>query len=173
METNKFGSLNGKSCYSLPDKITLSWSNLTIRAQVNSKKKTFQSFCSDFKTYETILSQVRGIVQPGEILALMGSSGSGKTTLLNALNYSIKNNLIVEGRIMLNGCEADPVKMSMVSCYIQQDDLFFGTLTVKEHLIFQAMLRMDHNLSRKSKMKRVYQVLQEVKYKIFYIYHFL
>nr|QNH67907.1 ATP-binding cassette transporter subfamily G-like protein 8 [Brachionus rotundiformis] len=104
---------------------------------------------------------IKGIVQPGEMLALMGSSGSGKTTLLNALNFSINDKMLVEGNIMLNGCEADPVKMSMVSCYIQQDDLFFGTLTVQEHLVFQAMLRMDKNLSRESKMKRVYQVLQE------------
>lgn len=169
METNigKLGSLHNKSCYSIPEKITLSWSDLTIRAQINPKKKYLLNVCSDFKAYETILNKVKGIVEPGEMLALMGASGSGKTTLLNALSYSINDTLMVEGRIMLNGCEANPIKMSMVSCYIQQDDLFFGTLTVQEHLVFQAMLRMDRSLSRESKMKRVNQVLKEVKSCVF------
>jgi ABC-type multidrug transport system ATPase subunit len=64
------------------------------------------------------------------------SSGSGKTTLLNALNYSCGSAFKVNGHIMLNGCEANSDKMSMVSGYIKQDDLFFSTLTVGEHLIF-------------------------------------
>ena len=52
--------------------------------------------------------------------------------------------------------------MSMVSAYIQQDDLFFGTLTVHEHLEFHAMLRMDRKISRQVKKKRVEEVLKQV-----------
>lgn len=37
---------------------------------------------------------------------------------------------------MINGRSANAKKMSLISCYIQQEDLFFGTLTVKEHLEF-------------------------------------
>jgi hypothetical protein len=40
---------------------------------------------------------------------------------------------------MINGCQVDGTRMAMVSSYIQQDDLFFGTLTVKEHLIFHVI----------------------------------
>nr|UOU03359.1 ATP-binding cassette subfamily G-like 8 [Brachionus rubens] len=164
METNikNYKFLNNKKRdenlnHSIPKYVTLSWSQLTIKAQLQSKIKT----SSKQKCYETILDEVKGIVEPGEMLALMGSSGSGKTTLLNALNYSVKDSMSVNGKIMLNGCKADPIKMSMVSCYIQQDDLFFGTLTVREHLIFQAMLRMDKSLSKDSKLRRVNQVLKE------------
>ena len=64
-------------------------------------------------------------------------SGSGKTSLLNALNFRQNKSLIVEGKIMLNGHVCDATRMAMVSSYIQQDDLFYGMLTVKEHLIFQ------------------------------------
>jgi ABC-type multidrug transport system ATPase subunit len=53
------------------------------------------------------------------------NSGSGKTTLLNALNFRISSNLRVEGEIMINGASVDSNKMSLLSCYIQQDDLFF------------------------------------------------
>ena len=62
---------------------------------------------------------------------------------------------------MINGCDADATRMAMVSRYIQQEDLFFGTMTVKEHLVFHAMLRMDRNISKEAKMRRVYQVLKE------------
>jgi ABC-type multidrug transport system ATPase subunit len=67
------------------------------------------------------------------------NSGSGKTTLLNALNFRISSNLRVEGEIMINGASVDSNKMSILSCYIQQDDLFFGTLTVREHLEFHVI----------------------------------
>ncbi|CAF0771945.1 unnamed protein product, partial [Brachionus calyciflorus] len=147
--------------FSIPKYITLSWSHLTIKASIGSKNKSLFNLCRKSKRFETILNEVKGIVEPGEVLALMGPSGSGKTTLLNALNFSVKNSLSVDGKIMLNGCQVDPIKMSMVSCYIQQDDLFFGTLTVKEHLVFQAMLRMDRSLSQDTKLRRVYQVLKE------------
>lgn len=73
------------------------------------------------------------------IVFFLNCSGSGKTTLLNALSFSSKGSLKVDGKIMINGCEADATKMAMVSRYIQQEDLFFGTLTVKEHLIFHVI----------------------------------
>ena len=66
------------------------------------------------------------------------SSGSGKTSLLNALNFRQNKSLVIDGKIMLNGHVCDATRMAMVSSYIQQDDLFYGMLTVKEHLVFQA-----------------------------------
>nr|QUF59472.1 ATP-binding cassette transporter Abcg-like8 [Brachionus angularis] len=143
----------------VPKRITLSWSNLSIKAKSKSLKDILLR--NKNVRFETILDQIKGIVEPGEMLALMGPSGSGKTTLLNALNYSIKGNLVVDGKIMINGYEANSTRMSMVSCYIQQDDLFFGTLTVREHLVFNAMLRMDRSVSKEAKMRRVHQVLKE------------
>jgi hypothetical protein len=41
---------------------------------------------------------------------------------------------------MINGCQIDATRMAMISSYIQQDDLFFGTLTVKEHLILHVII---------------------------------
>jgi ABC-type multidrug transport system ATPase subunit len=63
------------------------------------------------------------------MLALMGASGAGKTTLLNVLNYRGTGNLQIEGEILINGSTASTEKISMISSYIQQDYLFFGTLT--------------------------------------------
>lgn len=71
---------------------------------------------------------------------LFVKSGSGKTTLLNVLNYKSGSNLTVEGEILINGVVTNPRKMALVSCYVQQDDFFFGTMTVKEHLEFQVRI---------------------------------
>ena len=59
---------------------------------------------------------------------------------MNVLNFSIGNNINVNGGIMINGAIADATKMSMVTSYVPQDDLFFGTLTVNEHLEFCVIL---------------------------------
>ena len=70
----------------------------------------------------------------------MGASGAGKTTLLNALNLRNSGNLKVEGEIRINGKLVSSVEdISSISGYVQQDDLFIGYLTVKEHLIFQVI----------------------------------
>ena len=57
------------------------------------------------------------------------------------LYFFIKGDLLsVEGNIMINGCQTDATRMAMISSYIRQEDLFYGTLTVKEHLIFHVNL---------------------------------
>jgi ABC-type multidrug transport system ATPase subunit len=105
------------------------------------------------------------MAKPKEVLAIMGASGAGKTTLLNVLNFRNRGQLKIEGEIMLNGCSIKSVgQLSSISGYVQQDDLFVGYLTVKEHLIFQAMLRMDKSVSRKERLHRVFEVIHEVRF---------
>ena len=107
----------------------------------------------------------------GEVLAIMGASGAGKTTLLNLLNFRNRGNLKVEGQIKINGRMISSIEdISSVSGYVQQEDLFTGYLTVKEHLLFQAMLRMDSNLKYKEKLARVYEVMREVSFLFNLIY---
>ena len=62
-------------------------------------------------------------------------SGAGKTTLLNVLTYRNRGKLLVSGEVRVNGGRIGS-SMSSVSAYIQQEDLFIGTLTVREHLWF-------------------------------------
>ena len=93
----------------------------------------------------------------------MGASGSGKTTLLNALNMRNQEKLTIRGEIRVNGTLIQTSEdISSVSAYVQQDDLFIGHLTVKEHLIFQAMLRMDRSKTNEERLERVKQVIFEV-----------
>lgn len=49
-----------------------------------------------------VLSQVSGIVKPGQVMAIMGASGAGKTSLLDILARRHKSG-IVRGNIYVNG----------------------------------------------------------------------
>ncbi len=62
----------------------------------------------------------------------------GKTTLLNALTFRNQGKLKVTGDVKINGVIVkSSAEISSISGYVQQDDLFIGTLKVKEQLKFQ------------------------------------
>ncbi|EYB86137.1 hypothetical protein Y032_0285g1362 [Ancylostoma ceylanicum] len=77
-----------------------------------------------------ILDGISGIALPGEVMAVMGASASGKTTLLNTLLHRNLQGLIVEGEVLVNGQNIGSAVTS-VSAYVQQEDLFVGTLTMR------------------------------------------
>lgn len=86
-----------------------------------------------------LLKNVSGIAMPGELLAVMGSSGAGKTTLLNSLAFRSPPGVQVSHAAIraLNGAPVNAKQLRSKCAYIQQDDLFIGSLTAREHLIFQ------------------------------------
>lgn len=86
-----------------------------------------------------MLFLVPGIAKPGELVAIMGASGAGKTTLLNILNFRNRGKLKVKGDVKINGKVADWEMITRHSGYVQQEDLFISTLTVKEHLNFMVL----------------------------------
>lgn len=83
------------------------------------------------------LYTVSGVCRPGELLAIMGASGAGKTTLLNVLTHRNNDKLRISGDLFVNGRRVNPDELTSRSAYVQQDDLFIGTLTVREQLVFQ------------------------------------
>ncbi|KAL1462441.1 hypothetical protein WDU94_014275 [Cyamophila willieti] len=92
----------------------------------------------------------------------MGSSGAGKTTLLNTLTFRNSSNVIVSGQRAVNGIPLNSSTLASLSAYVQQDDLFIGTLTVREHLVFQALVRMDRHIPVYQRMQRVEEVLADL-----------
>ena len=63
-------------------------------------------------------------------------SGAGKSTLMNVLAHRNIAQIQVTGTVEVNGHPIG-LEINSLSAYIQQEDLFIGSLTVKEHLTFQ------------------------------------
>ncbi|KAK0424360.1 hypothetical protein QR680_008634 [Steinernema hermaphroditum] len=127
------------------DPMVLSWEHLVVTTHAD----------------RLLLNDISGIAQPGQLLALMGASGAGKTTLLNTLLQRNLRGLNVSGEVLVNGREVGR-GITTISSYVQQEDLFVGTLTVGEHLNIQAHLRLPTEMSSAKKKERVEQVIDEM-----------
>mmetsp|Transcript_64786 Transcript_64786/g.145575 ORF Transcript_64786/g.145575 Transcript_64786/m.145575 type:complete len:648 (-) Transcript_64786:124-2067(-) len=110
--------------------LTLSWRDVQVETQRRDTKGSEQV---------KILSGCSGAVLPGELLAIMGPSGSGKTTLLKAL-AGIGELPLSAGEVAVNGSPWSEA-MRAHCAFLYQEELFFGGLTVKEHLMYQSQLR--------------------------------
>ena len=62
-----------------------------------------------------------------------------------------------------NGVKVGLSSLKPLSGYIPQNDMFLGSLTVREHLTFQACVRMDRNITYKQRMERVETVVDMVR----------
>ncbi|XP_054160065.1 protein white-like [Oppia nitens] len=155
-------SVNVKRVISqVTDPVTISWHNINVLSKSSAgllprllKRKS--------KPAVHILKNVSGQATGGQLLAIMGASGAGKTTLMNVLTQRNLGTVKVKGAVKLNGKLSDMNSIKALSAYVQQDDLFIGTLTVKENLSFQARLRMDASVGKEFRNSRVKQVLLDL-----------
>ncbi|KAL0268268.1 UNVERIFIED_CONTAM: hypothetical protein PYX00_010279 [Menopon gallinae] len=163
---NRIGKVYGSEKGAL----TYTWKDIEVRALEPSKEKF--SFGRTYRRLfgregatiagKEILKNVTGIAYPGELTVVMGSSGAGKTTLLNSLTFRTKGHTLVTGSRLINGYPVSRVTMTSLSAYVQQEELFLESLTVREHLLFQAMVRMDENIPRRQRIRRVEEVIDEL-----------
>ncbi|RCN37491.1 hypothetical protein ANCCAN_16616 [Ancylostoma caninum] len=92
----------------------------------------------------------------------MGSSGAGKSTLLNILTQKKMRGMRIFGEIAINNQLVEMGDMKKYSAYVQQDDLFIAEMTVQEHLMFAARLRMPSTLSETKRKETVEDVITMV-----------
>eukprot|EP00644_Phytophthora_capsici_P001152 jgi/Phyca11/576285/estExt2_Genewise1.C_PHYCAscaffold_860075 len=92
---------------------------------------------------------------------MMGPSGAGKSSLLDCISGRKDARSGLEGSITVNG-QPWTKQLRQQSSYVVQDDLFYETITVREHLLFQAQLRMGKKASVKECEKRVDEVMEEL-----------
>jgi len=79
--------------------------------------------------------------------------------------------MTVEGSLRVNGALVGDAKaMTAMSGYVQQDDAFVPMLTVREHLWFYAMLRMDREVPDEERNKKIDEILREVCRRVPYMY---
>lgn len=143
------------------EKLSYTWSDIDVFGEVQKDQVASETgtshpsqFISKVKSFfireyqhiprprKQLLKNVSGVAYPGEILAVMGSSGAGKTTLLNSLAFRSPAGVQVSHAAVraLNGVPVNAKQLRSRCAYIQQDDLFIGSLTAREHLIFQVIL---------------------------------
>jgi ABC-type multidrug transport system ATPase subunit len=130
LETIESGNTSTRIPYDwIPSKqisISLEWVNIGYRVKKMGDEKT-------------ILHPMTGRIDPGEMLAIMGTSGAGKTTLLDILaGRLISNN--VTGHILTNDTPINYSTFRKQSGYVMQSDALFPLLTVKETLHYAAHL---------------------------------
>ncbi|KAJ8113402.1 hypothetical protein ONZ43_g5165 [Nemania bipapillata] len=105
-----------------------------------------------------ILQDIHGWVKPGTLTALMGATGAGKTTLLDVLsNRTIHGD--VHGSIYVDGDLRDPSFSRRIG-YVQQDDIHMPTATVREALVFSAMLRQQQTKSEMQRLAHVDNIIR-------------
>ncbi|XP_048768264.2 protein white-like isoform X1 [Ostrea edulis] len=140
--------------------VTLTWRNVNVYTVPN--KGGCCNSGQEKSPWKQILKDVCGMIKPGKLMAVMGASGAGKSTMMNVLTNRNRGTLISEGDIRVNGMAVDKTQIANISAYVQQDDLFIGTLTVREHLTFRALLRMDKRKHRTERLQIVEDLMQEL-----------
>ncbi|OQR88557.1 ATP-binding Cassette (ABC) Superfamily, partial [Achlya hypogyna] len=132
-------------------KITLEWKHVTKVVKV---KNTATKQVED----KVILNDLSGAAVPGELVVMMGPSGAGKSSLLDVIAGRQKE---YTGTVLANGNKWTK-QMNKYASYVMQDDVFYETLTVKEHLLFQAELRMGKTFNASQREQRVNYVIEEL-----------
>lgn len=107
----------------------------------------------------TLLKGISGYAMPGSITTLMGSTGAGKTTLMDVI-AGRKTGGTIQGKILLNGYEANDLAIRRCTGYCEQMDIHSDASTIREALIFSAFLRQDSSVPDSQKYDSVEECLE-------------
>ncbi|XP_047331863.1 ABC transporter G family member 10-like [Impatiens glandulifera] len=129
--------INGSSILNINTHYKIKTKNLYYNAKTNS-----------------ILTNVNFEANPYQITAISGPSGAGKTTLLEILAGVV---IPSSGQVFINDTQMDPPHFRKISGYVTQDDALFPLLTVRETLLYRAMLKVP-----KRAVERVDDLLKEM-----------
>jgi len=105
-----------------------------------------------------ILEDVSLVIEPGELVAVMGPSGSGKSTLLSLVNGQA---VPAAGRVLVGGLDLqDHYELFRGRiAFVPQDDILHADLTVWQALWYAARLRLPSDTSAAEIDARLRQVI--------------
>jgi branched-chain amino acid transport system ATP-binding protein len=115
-----------------------------------------------------VLWDVELRIDPGEIVALIGSNGAGKSTLLGAISGIVPTwgGRVRVGETPLTGEEPDRIVRAGV-VQVPQGRRLFGSLTVEENLLMGAYLRRDGEV--RDDLERILTILPRLRERYDYL----
>ena len=139
-----------------PDELAISFDNVGYAVEVTQgflwRKKVKRKY---------LVKNITGTIMPGSLTAIMGPSGAGKTTLLDLLASRVVGGHF-EGEILYNNKRRDKM-LRRVLAYVQQEEVFFSKLTVRETLIYSARMKLpSETVSWAMVERRVREVLEDL-----------
>lgn len=134
---------------------------------ITAKPLVVENLCAGYGDTQ-VLWDVSLHVDPGEIVALIGSNGAGKSTLLGAIS-GIGKTWGGQARLgdeVVTGLEPDRVVAAGV-LQVPQGRRLFGSLTVEENLLMGAYLRTDDEV--RSDLERILTILPRLRERFDYL----
>ncbi|KAF5938926.1 hypothetical protein HYC85_023185 [Camellia sinensis] len=108
-----------------------------------------------------LLVNITGAFRPGVLTALVGVSGAGKTTLMDVL-AGRKTGGTIEGTIHISGYPKKQETFARIAGYCEQNDIHSPCLTVRESLIFSALLRLPSHVDSRTQKEFVDEIMKLV-----------
>jgi branched-chain amino acid transport system ATP-binding protein len=107
-------------------------------------------------------------VQPGEIVAMIGSNGAGKSTLLGALSGLVRtwSGSVTYGERDLTGAPVDAI-VSAGIVQVPQGRRLFTSMSVEENLLMGAFLRRDNEI--RSDLEKLLDLLPRLRERFGYL----
>src|SRR5262249_2551418 len=112
-------------------------------------------------TTRRVLKGVSGFVEPGQMVAILGSSGAGKSSFMDIVAGRAKSGK-VSGFLGLVCETMSALQRQDVVSYVLQDDHLLSTQTVKEALMFSAQMRLPSSYTTPMILAKVYNLMDDL-----------
>ncbi|KJE97267.1 ABC transporter [Capsaspora owczarzaki ATCC 30864] len=105
----------------------------------------------------TILDDISGYMEPGDMVAILGGPACGKTSLIKAIANRLPSDR--NGTLLINGLPV-PENFNRICGYVPQSDIHTPTLTVRETFEFAAELQLPREMTAEQRASHVDVILK-------------
>jgi branched-chain amino acid transport system ATP-binding protein len=108
-----------------------------------------------------VLHDVSFVVEPGEVVVILGANGAGKTTTLRALCQMVhtSGSITLEGKQLVGRPTSDIVRLGVA--HVPQGRGTLNDLSVEDNLLAGAYVRRDHEVA--ADMERWYEMFPRLR----------
>jgi len=130
----------------------------TVEMPPITGKVEFRDVTFGYEPEEPVLKEVGFVVEPGEMIGLVGHSGAGKTTLINLVCHFFKTD---EGQVLIDDVDIMTVKVEglrrQIGIVSQEPFLFSGT--VAENIAYGKAGATEHEIIAAAKAANAHEFI--------------